>query len=170
MHSEIVLFVLAVICIAHVAHAQGFGRKKEVVPAIKSDIKYIQCQFCKAAATHLHRSIAGLRQDAPSWKPVTESDIQDHLELACNADKDEGEWLLKFDVQEHGDELVLKEMSKVRHPRDLAPAVYTPRASGTATALIMCVSTCNQLVCVGDYLCHQWWLPPARIHTKCDAL
>lgn len=150
MHSEIVLFVLAVICFAHVANAQGFGRKKEIIPAIRTDIKYIECQFCQAAAKHLHHSIDNLRQDAPSWKPVTESDIQEHLELACNADKDEGEWLLKFDVQEHGAELVLKEMSKVRHTRDWDQGVCTQRAYGMPAATDIYMITREEPVYIGD--------------------
>lgn len=137
MRSVIVLIVLGGICLAHVAYGQGqgFGRKKEVVPAIRSDIKYIQCQFCRIAARHLHRSVADLRKDVPSWKRVTENDIQEHLEVACNTDKIEGEWLLKLDVQERQDELVLTEMSKVRHQAYSSQFLRTHAASDVSLML-----------------------------------
>eukprot|EP00892_Ulva_mutabilis_P012851 jgi/Ulvmu1/9939/UM058_0022.1 len=112
MYGLVVLVLCAAISVVPIAQAQGFGRKKEIVPAIKDDIKYIQCQFCGIAAKRLHRSVGDLRRDAPSWKKISEDDILEHLEAACNADKVEGEWILHLDVQEQGDELVIKEMSK----------------------------------------------------------
>lgn len=114
MRGLVVLPLFALLCVVPVANAQGFGRKKEIVPALKEDIKYIQCQFCEIAAKHLQRSVGDLRRDAPSWRKISENDILEHLEAACKADKKEGEWLLKLDVQEQGDELLIKEMSKVR--------------------------------------------------------
>ena len=98
------------------AHAapSGFGKKKEPVPAIKSDMKYIKCEVCQLIAKQVSRSVADLRAQQPHWKTLSEDEILTHLESMCNTGKEEGEWITKLDVQQQGNEVKVVEMSQVR--------------------------------------------------------
>ena len=107
---------------AHAMMPGGFGRKKEPVPSIKSDVKYIRCDVCQHIAKAAHRSVGTLRKEQPHWKPLTEDSIIEHLEMMCNPQGEQGEWILHLDVQEDGDKLKVVEMSGVC----LACACATP--------------------------------------------
>ena len=96
------------------AAGKGFGRKKELVPTIKTDVKYIKCEVCQLVAKHAHRSVADLRAQQPSWKKLSEEEILTHLESICNSQKEEGEWITRVDVQEEGDRLRAVEKPEVR--------------------------------------------------------
>jgi NMD protein affecting ribosome stability and mRNA decay len=93
---------------------KGFGRKKEVVPAIKSDIKHIRCEVCQHVAANAYRNIAQLRALQPKWKVLSEEEILAKLEHVCNSQKEEGEWITHLDVQQEGSKLRVVQMEKVR--------------------------------------------------------
>jgi hypothetical protein len=114
MCTPIVLFALCVGLINHAVSAQGFGRKRDIYPAIQEDIEYLRCSFCKLAAKQLHEGTGRLRAALPSWqKTLSEGAIIDFIEDSCKPEKEAGEWLTKLDVQQQGSALVIKEMSKV---------------------------------------------------------
>ena len=109
----------------------GFGRKKEVVPTIKSDVKYIKCEACQLIAKQVHRSVAELRTQQPSWKKLTEEEMLTHLEGICNPQKEEGEWLTRLDVKQQDGKLRVVEMNEVCVPTlDCIPSAW-PAAVAT---------------------------------------
>lgn len=95
------------------AMPSGFGHKKEPVPAVKSDMKYIQCEACEKTAEAIHRAVGDLRSALPKWKTLTEIEILDMLEKICLSDAESGEWLAKLDLQEDGERLRVVEMPTV---------------------------------------------------------
>ena len=102
----------------HMASAMqsGFGRKKDVIPSIKTDVKYIRCQVCELVAKEAFTAVARMRQSQPSWKQLSEDDILGHLEALCDPQREEGTWTLKLDVKEEGEKLNVVEMGNVRAP------------------------------------------------------
>lgn len=94
----------------------GFGNKRsELIAANEEDIEFVQCQFCKLAAKHLHRSVVMMKTAMPSWvKKLPEEALDAFLDRVCNSNQETGEWLTKMDVQQEGDALVIKQMQDVR--------------------------------------------------------
>jgi hypothetical protein len=115
-------FILLAVILPVWTAPQGFGRKKGVIPAIKEDIPFIECQFCQITASHLHSTVADLRAQLPSWKKLSEEKILEAVENACAVDKEEGEWITTLDVVEEGKSLVVKEMQKVGSGKPRASA------------------------------------------------
>jgi hypothetical protein len=110
-------FVFAVVILCGTTHGMmpsGFGRKKETIPAIKSDIKYIKCDVCELVAREAYRSVGSLRKSQPTWKKLTEEAIMEHLEKMCNPQTEQGEWILHLDVEEQRNVLKVVEKSGVR--------------------------------------------------------
>jgi hypothetical protein len=104
------------------AMQSGFGRRKEPVPAIKSDIKFIKCEACKLVAKEAHQAAANLRRQQPSWRRVTEEEILNHLESLCAPQQDQGDWITKLDVQVDGEVLRIVQMQGVCSRALLCPS------------------------------------------------
>ena len=95
------------------AMQSGFGNKKEVIPSIKTDIKFIRCQVCELVAKEAHAGVAQHRAELPHWKKVTEEDIMIYLETLCDPKLEEGTWIIKQDIQEDGEVLRVVDMGPV---------------------------------------------------------
>ena len=136
-HKTFVMSLLAALLSAallaapgHCTLPSGFGRKKDPVPSIKTDVKFIRCDACQHIAKAAHRSVAALRTAQPHWKPLTEEAIIEHLEQMCNPQGEQGEWILHLDVQEDGDKLKVVEMSGVCTSRARLPSPASYGAMG----------------------------------------
>lgn len=112
--------VLFLLCLAFAEHVVGqgtigFGNKRsELTPVIDGDIEFVQCEFCKLAAKHLHRSVVLMKAAMPSWvKKLPEEAIDAFLDRVCNTNNETGEWLTMLDVQQQGDALVIERRSEV---------------------------------------------------------
>jgi hypothetical protein len=119
-------FVLAVALLGGTANGMmpsGFGRKKEPIPAIKSDIKYIKCDVCKHVARVAYRSVGSLRKSQPSWKKLSEEAIMGHLDKLCNPQTEEGEWILHMDIKEQAGALKVVEMTGVCTMQKVTPSL-----------------------------------------------
>ncbi|QCD83607.1 hypothetical protein DEO72_LG2g3953 [Vigna unguiculata] len=82
--------------------------KKPVGVARKEDIPYIRCQVCEKLAKELHQQVHHKQaQIAP--KKISEYQIIEIAENVCNLKKAEADWILRIDIVEEGDRLVLEE-------------------------------------------------------------
>mmetsp|Transcript_35548 Transcript_35548/g.57126 ORF Transcript_35548/g.57126 Transcript_35548/m.57126 type:complete len:346 (-) Transcript_35548:171-1208(-) len=103
------LLVAALLLATGPAGTDARGKKnKEVVRAVKSDLKYIKCQVCQEVAKNLNREASALR-DAKG-ATLTEADVQGKVEKVCDVETVEGEWLIKHDLVEEGDVLKMQHM------------------------------------------------------------
>lgn len=107
------VLVLCALC-ATEAQVPGFGKKRETIPLLREDIKFIQCEMCEKVSKHLHRTVNRMREALPKWDKLTEAAIFDQLEVMCDPAKDAGEWISHLDIQEDGDRLRVVEMTGVR--------------------------------------------------------
>ncbi|CAL5360402.1 unnamed protein product [Camellia sinensis] len=82
--------------------------KKPVGAARKEDIPYIKCQVCEKLANQLYQQVQA-KQAQISPKKISEYQIIDIAENLCNLKKQEADWILKIDIVEQGDKLVLVE-------------------------------------------------------------
>ena len=124
IYTKRVLLVLLLMLGTACAMQSGFGNKKEVIPSIKPDIKFIRCQVCELVAKEAHAGVAQHRAELPHWKKVTEEDIMTYLETLCDPKLEEGTWIIKQDIQEDGEVLRVVDMGTVRScPADGCPAV-----------------------------------------------
>ncbi|CAL5442880.1 unnamed protein product [Camellia sinensis] len=82
--------------------------KKPVGAARKEDIPYIKCQVCEKLANQLYQQVLA-KQAQISPKKISEYQIIDIAENLCNLKKQEADWILKIDIVEQGDKLVLVE-------------------------------------------------------------
>ncbi|KAL6984689.1 hypothetical protein U1Q18_018070 [Sarracenia purpurea var. burkii] len=82
--------------------------KKPVGVARKEDIPYIKCQVCENLARQLYQQVQA-KKNQISPKKISEYQIIEIAENVCNLKKQEADWILKIDIVEQGDELVLVE-------------------------------------------------------------
>lgn len=82
--------------------------KKPVGAARKEDIPYIKCQVCEKLANQLYQQVQ-TKQAQISPKKISEYQIIEIAENLCNLKKQEADWILKIDIVEQGDKLVLVE-------------------------------------------------------------
>ena len=97
------LMVCLLVVASHCPGAEAKKKKKEIARAVKSDLKYVKCQVCQELAKNLNREANALR-DAKGSK-LTEADVLEKVEKMCDVETEEGEWLIKHDLQEKGAEL-----------------------------------------------------------------
>nr|QFX66107.1 root primordium defective 1 [Camellia sinensis] len=100
----LVLAALVVSTWAPMSHCS----KKPVGAARKEDIPYIKCQVCEKLANQLYQQVQA-KQAQISPKKISEYQIIDIAENLCNLKKQEADWILKIDIVEQGDKLVLVE-------------------------------------------------------------
>ncbi|EDO40280.1 predicted protein, partial [Nematostella vectensis] len=82
--------------------------KKEKFHAVNGEVPHIRCETCQKAVKHLYRRTSEMREKSPR-KKVEEDKIIELVEASCNPDKEEGEWISKFDIVKKGDSLQLSE-------------------------------------------------------------
>lgn len=82
--------------------------KKPVGAARKEDIPYIKCQVCEKLANQLYQQVQA-KQAQISPKKISEYQIIEIAENLCNLKKQEADWILKIDIVEQADKLVLVE-------------------------------------------------------------
>eukprot|EP00899_Mesostigma_viride_P002741 jgi/Mesvir1/12468/Mv00619-RA.1 len=87
----------------------GMGKKqKPIIPAVKSDIKYIKCQVCEETAKRISRAVKKER-DARLPKKLTELEIIEMIEKTCEPEKTEGAWIKHMDLVTEGTSVKLHE-------------------------------------------------------------
>ncbi|KAK9805670.1 hypothetical protein WJX72_011115 [[Myrmecia] bisecta] len=92
----------------------GFGdSRKPPAAAVKSDIKYINCQVCELLAKNAYRQVKAARDALKPGKKLAEMDIIEWIEKISDPAKDEGEWVAKVDLVEKGDTLKVVEMEEL---------------------------------------------------------
>lgn len=77
------------------------------VEGVKSDVKYILCDTCKALVRRAVFRTEELRKEFPNT-PLTEDRIDDALETLCSTNSPEGKWITEYDMVEEGDHITLK--------------------------------------------------------------
>ena len=111
------LLVLALATHLCVAMPKGFGRKKETVPMLRDDMKYIQCEMCERVAKQAYRTVKQAREELPQWESLTEATILEKLESLCDPEKENaGEWIAMLDVQQENNSLRIAVMTTVFPP------------------------------------------------------
>ncbi|KAL5975591.1 hypothetical protein ACLOJK_019916 [Asimina triloba] len=76
--------------------------------ARKEDIPFIKCQVCQQLANQLYQQVNKKRAQI-SPKKISELQIIELTENACNLKKEEADWILRMDIVEKGDALELVE-------------------------------------------------------------
>lgn len=102
------LLLGALLLCAGPAGVDAKKKKKEAARAVKSDLKYVKCQVCQEIAKNLNREANALREEKGA--KLTEADVQGKVEKICDVETVEGEWLIKHDLVEDGDDLKMKYM------------------------------------------------------------
>lgn len=102
------LLVGALLLCAGPIGADAKKKQKEVARAVKSDLQYVKCQVCQEVAKNLNREANAVREEKGA--KFKEGDVLDKVEKICDVETVEGEWLIKHDLVEDGDELKMKYM------------------------------------------------------------
>ncbi|KAL9440818.1 hypothetical protein AB3S75_019483 [Citrus x aurantiifolia] len=103
-----VLVYVAVILLLSTWAPISYCAKKPVAGARKEDVPYITCQVCEKLASQLYHQVQK-KQAQISPKKISEFEIIGIAENVCNLKKEEADWILKIDIVEQGDKLVLVE-------------------------------------------------------------
>ena len=68
------------------------------IEGVASDVKYIRCETCRALVTALHERMAALKKS--KHHRLDEDSVQSKIEMACQPQEEEGEWLRYLDMVE----------------------------------------------------------------------
>ncbi|EOA17071.1 hypothetical protein CARUB_v10005319mg [Capsella rubella] len=111
MNRVLIALTLALlVCSALLPVSDGAKKKPSSTPR-KEDVPYIKCQVCEKLASRLHQQVKEKQQQI-SPKKISEYEIIEIAENICNLKKEEADWMLKIDIVEKGDKLVLVEQAE----------------------------------------------------------
>ncbi|CAD5329448.1 unnamed protein product [Arabidopsis thaliana] len=107
MNRVLVALTLALLASSALLPVSDAAKKPSSTPR-KEDVPYIKCQVCEKLSSRLHQLVKEKQQQI-SPKKISEYEIIEIAENVCNLKKEEADWMLKIDIVEKGDKLVLVE-------------------------------------------------------------
>ncbi|AEE85639.1 putative protein [Arabidopsis thaliana] len=110
MNRVLVALTLALLASSALLPVSDAAKKPSSTPR-KEDVPYIKCQVCEKLSSRLHQLVKEKQQQI-SPKKISEYEIIEIAENVCNLKKEEADWMLKIDIVEKGDNLVLVEQQE----------------------------------------------------------
>ncbi|KAG7545724.1 Saposin B type domain [Arabidopsis suecica] len=110
MNRVLIALTLALLASSALLPVSDAAKKPSSAPR-KEDVPYIKCQVCEKLASRLHQLVKEKQQQI-SPKKISEYEIIEIAENVCNLKKEEADWMLKIDIVEKGDKLVLVEQAE----------------------------------------------------------
>jgi|TARA_B100000073_G_scaffold338103_1_gene334841 hypothetical protein len=112
MKSKVTLTTIALLTALPGASAAfpGAAGSKKVARAVKSDVKYIECEVCEFLSRAATEEYDALKTE--QGKKLTETDVIEKMEKMCQSNAKEGDWIITKDLQEKGSKLRVVDMGK----------------------------------------------------------
>ena len=93
----------AIALLAHTWPGDAFMPEKKTFKARREDVPLVRCEACAAMVTHTVDKVKELASSLPKKKKVTEAQILDIVENACDPEKDGGDWISRYDIAVQSD-------------------------------------------------------------------
>ena len=112
MKSKVTLTTIALLAALPGVSAMfpGAAGPKKVARAVKSDVKYIECEVCEFLSRAAAEEYDALKSE--QGNKLTETAVIEKMEKMCQSNAKEGDWIITKDLQEKGSKLRVVDMGK----------------------------------------------------------